>query len=69
MYHKARKCYFASASTVCGAEAPAEAALVRALAKDTGKLRTWSKLFRGFDQVAATKGLASFKCRSHFQRM
>jgi hypothetical protein len=23
--HKARKCYFASASTVCGAEAPAEA--------------------------------------------
>jgi hypothetical protein len=33
LYHKARKCYFASASTVCGAEAPAEAALVRALAK------------------------------------
>jgi hypothetical protein len=29
LYHKARKCYFASASTVCGAEA----ALVRALAK------------------------------------
>jgi hypothetical protein len=33
LYHKARKSYFASASTVCGAEAPAEAALVRALAK------------------------------------
>jgi hypothetical protein len=29
LYHKARKCYFASASTVCGEEA----ALVRALAK------------------------------------
>jgi hypothetical protein len=35
---------------------------------DAGKLRTWSKLFRGFDQVATTKGLASFKCCSHFQR-
>jgi hypothetical protein len=34
LYQKARKCYFASASTVCGAEAPAEAALVRALAKN-----------------------------------
>jgi hypothetical protein len=33
LYHKARKCYFASASTVCGTEAPTEAALVRALAK------------------------------------
>jgi hypothetical protein len=36
---------------------------------DAGKLRTWLKLFRGFDQVAATKGLASFKCCSDFQRM
>jgi hypothetical protein len=26
--------------------------------RDAGKLRTWSKLFRGFDQVAATMGLA-----------
>jgi hypothetical protein len=25
LYHKARKCHFASASTVCGAEAPTEA--------------------------------------------
>jgi hypothetical protein len=25
LYHKARKCHFASASTVCGANAPAEA--------------------------------------------
>jgi hypothetical protein len=25
LYHKARKCHFASASTVCGAEASAEA--------------------------------------------
>jgi hypothetical protein len=30
LYHKARKCCFANTSTVCGAEAPAEAALVRA---------------------------------------
>jgi hypothetical protein len=29
LYHKVRKCYFASASTVCRAEAPAEAARVR----------------------------------------
>jgi hypothetical protein len=36
---------------------------------DAGKLHTWLKLFRGFDQVAATKGLASFKCCSHFQRL
>jgi hypothetical protein len=36
---------------------------------NAGKLRTWLKLFRGFDQVAATKGLASFKCCSHFQRI
>jgi hypothetical protein len=36
---------------------------------DAGKLRTWSKLFRGFDHVAATKGLVSFKCCSHFQRL
>jgi hypothetical protein len=33
LYHKAGKCYFASATTVCGAEAPAEAAVVRANAK------------------------------------
>jgi hypothetical protein len=36
---------------------------------DAGKLRTWLKLFRGFDQVTATKGLASFNCCLHFQRM
>jgi hypothetical protein len=36
---------------------------------DAGKLRTWLKFFRGFDQVAATKGLAWFNCCSHFRRM
>jgi hypothetical protein len=33
LFHKARKCHFASASTVCGAEASAVAPQVQALAK------------------------------------
>jgi hypothetical protein len=33
LYHKVRKCHFASASTVCEAEASAEAPQVRRLAK------------------------------------
>jgi hypothetical protein len=34
--------------------------------EDPGKLRTWLKLCRGFDQVAATKGLAFPTYVSHF---